>query len=234
MIDHDRFLVLAAASLTEPLVPEDAGDLERHLAGCPACRRSLAAMDRDHRRLVGLLEPQSVAPRVRVAVARRAGERPRPSPLSLLAAAALLSLLLVGAAAIAGGLAQRARSIPGHAGTWTTTYCATQSRSRLVDCSRWGDGRTLTLEIDSSDRPHVIFRDSLGTSCSNDPVTQGSPYPDPGGHEGLQLSVEIPSSCGVLPLGVDGHYELYRDPDSDTLWEDPDGDDWGLIWDRRR
>jgi hypothetical protein len=37
------------------------------------------------------------------------------------------------------------------------------------------------------------------------------------------------SGCGAFGMG--GYtIQLYHDPGSDTVWEDPDGDGWGVTW----
>jgi hypothetical protein len=99
---HDRALELAATALDFALAPADAAELDSHLAGCPACARTAAALRGD---LAFLRRPATLLPSRRVddAVhAAIAGREPRTSPqrlLVLVAATALLLVALLGVAA---------------------------------------------------------------------------------------------------------------------------------------
>jgi hypothetical protein len=76
--DHERYLLLAAKRLSEPLTREEDAELEAHLASCPSCRAIAAGMRRDDIRLHAALTPVPVAPRVRERVlAEAAGSSPR-------------------------------------------------------------------------------------------------------------------------------------------------------------
>ena len=105
MNDHERFLLLAAQRIEEPLARELDDELEAHLSSCPSCRATAAGMRRDDIRLRAVLSPVSVAPRVREAVlAEASGRRRRAAAwrvLSVLAAAVVIAV--VGVPFIAGG-----------------------------------------------------------------------------------------------------------------------------------
>jgi hypothetical protein len=108
MNDHERFLLLAAQRIEEPLAREVDDELEAHLSACPSCRATAAGMRRDDIRLRAVLSPVAVAPRVREAVlAEASGRRRRAAAwrvLSVLAAAVVIAV--IGVPLIAGGPGQ--------------------------------------------------------------------------------------------------------------------------------
>jgi len=96
---HERAMELAASAIDFALGRDDAAELQAHLAGCPACARSAAALRNDAAaiRLPALRPSRRADDAVYAAIARRDA---RTSPRVLvLAAAALLLVALLGVAA---------------------------------------------------------------------------------------------------------------------------------------
>lgn len=99
---HDRILELAATGLDFRLAASEVSELDAHLARCPACARTAAALRAD---TTALRRPAALIPsrRVDAAVAAAiAGRDPRTSPqrmFVLVAATALLLVALLGVAA---------------------------------------------------------------------------------------------------------------------------------------
>ena len=123
----------------------------------------------------------------------------------------------------------------GFPGSWETIDCA-QDGSGTVDCGVWGDGSRMTLSIAIGDQPKVSFADEYASSCVNAGsrsarwVGAGTGY-----YEDIFLYAELSKTgCGRYQQGASVTFQLYHDPGSDTLWEDEDGDGWGLIWVRSR
>jgi len=102
MIDHERFRLLAAKRVGGRLDPDEATELDTHLASCRPCRIEADQLERDHRLLSAALSDAPVAPQVRSAVVAAARGGRRSSPWLLLAAAALLLLALSAAVVFVG------------------------------------------------------------------------------------------------------------------------------------
>jgi hypothetical protein len=126
----------------------------------------------------------------------------------------------------------------GYTGNWTTIDCATWWEEgpdgHIVDCDRWGDGSSMTLRIGPGETPRIVFQDDYASSCAvaSSPSTRwvgaGS-----GSYADLGLVVTLTKTgCGTFQAGGSVELGLYHDPGSDTLWEDGDGDGWGIIWQR--
>ena len=97
---HGRALELAAAAIDFDLTSAEAGELDAHLATCPTCARRAAALRADASTLrlpLKLLPSPRVDAAIHAAIARR---RARPQRVLLLAAAALLLAVLLGALAV--------------------------------------------------------------------------------------------------------------------------------------
>lgn len=96
--EHDRYRLLAAGSIDGRISPDEARDLERHLAGCPDCRAELSGLLADHEWLSAPRSPVAPPADVRTSVlaAARSPRVPRTSDAAgpflpaFLAAAALL------------------------------------------------------------------------------------------------------------------------------------------------
>lgn len=104
MTGHARALELAIAGLDFGLTAEERGELAAHLAGCPACAESLAAMQADADRLAAGPELRAPA-RVREAVVAAALDERATSVLrrpQMVIAIALLAVVLVGATVAVG------------------------------------------------------------------------------------------------------------------------------------
>jgi len=140
-------------------------------------------------------------------------------------------LAIVVASVLAPPIAGAAES-SGFAGTWRSTDCAQWWEDGHLDCTVWGDGSGLWLFIGRGDAPRAIFLDDHATACANAGsnttrwIGAGTgEYDDPF----LWLTFEK-SGCGVTFKGGYGGVQLYHDAGSDTVWEDPDGDGWGVVW----
>jgi predicted anti-sigma-YlaC factor YlaD len=103
MIDHVAARRLAATAIDLPLEADEATELERHLATCPACRIVSSALARDAAALRHLdLGPVPIAVRADVAIA---ADRGRSGPVGRWGALVVLAALLVvalGSGALAG------------------------------------------------------------------------------------------------------------------------------------
>jgi hypothetical protein len=107
MIAHRRFELLALASLDFALTAAEAAELDGHLATCAGCRSRVTAYRRDDAGLRAMAVVHAPA-RVRAAVVSAAERRrTRPSGWRLLAVAAALALLAIGALLGAAALLQR-------------------------------------------------------------------------------------------------------------------------------
>jgi hypothetical protein len=121
-------------------------------------------------------------------------------------------------------------STHGFAGNWQTTDCAQFDGD--LHCDIWGDGSHMTLNIGRGDTPRVSFQDSYASSCDN----AGSPstrWVGQGKGYYFEIWLFAPLSktgCGTYQAGSGVELQFYYDTGSDTLWEDEDGDGYGLIW----
>ena len=109
---HGRALELAAAAIDFSLTAAEAGELEAHLAACPACARRAAALRADASRLgrpLTLLPSRRVDDAVYAAIVRQPA---RPQRLMLVAAAALLLVSLLGAVAVGAYLLRTRQTLP--------------------------------------------------------------------------------------------------------------------------
>jgi hypothetical protein len=106
---HTTFLELAAAGIDFRLTSAEQASLDGHLAGCPACRTSVAGLHADAAAIAGLPEAR-LDPRRAAAVLDAALHGPVRSPvpvLRLALVAALLGALVVGAALVGAELLRR-------------------------------------------------------------------------------------------------------------------------------
>ncbi len=120
----------------------------------------------------------------------------------------------------------------GFPGTWQAVDCAQWWEDGHLACDVWGDGSDLSLSIGRGDTPKVGLQDSYASFCANNGSTAtrfvASGY---GTYSGGQLTpTYTKSGCGRVGAGGFVGADLYHDPGSDTLWEDPDGDGWGIVW----
>jgi hypothetical protein len=105
MIDHERFLMLAAADVSGELNEAERAELESHVASCPSCRQEAARMWLDQRALVAASAEVPVPAATRAAVVAAIRQRPARAIWPGLAAAALLIIALAGTAFVAGSRA---------------------------------------------------------------------------------------------------------------------------------
>jgi len=122
----------------------------------------------------------------------------------------------------------------GFEGTWSSTDCAQWwTDGGATDCARWGDGSTLRLTIGSGERPAATYDDASCLASGAAPTAFTAL--GTGMYERPFLWIVFDRrGCDSFGAAGDGRLQLYRDPGSDTLWEDEDGDGWGLIWHRVR
>ena len=110
--DHDRTLELAASAIDYSLTAAQSAALDAHLATCPACDRSAAALRSDASALRPRTTPLT-SRRVDDAVsAAIAGRRATSPSLLVLVTAVLLLIALLGVAATAGNLLLRSWWMP--------------------------------------------------------------------------------------------------------------------------
>ena len=122
----------------------------------------------------------------------------------------------------------------GFQGTWETIDCAQWWQDgRPVNCSVWGDSSKLRLTVGPGTEPTATYEDSSAICPARPaelpPFTAGGTGTFAPPHLWLTFAS---AGCPSFGNGGDGRVQLYRDPGSDTLWEDEDGDGWGLIWRR--
>ena len=127
------------------------------------------------------------------------------------------------------------RSTHGFAGVWTSIDCATwweeTPDGHLVDCDRWGDGSTFKLIIGGGTSPHVVLLDDYASDCADGNTPTQLVGVGAGAYIDVWLFVEpLTVRCGPARGAMSVSY--YYDLGSDTLWEDEDGDGWGLVFRR--
>jgi N-acetylneuraminic acid mutarotase len=100
MLDHERFLELAAASIDFELSPSEATELDRHLAGCGSCRLAMQAMRDDARAIMSLPVRAMPLDRSEDVLAGALTVRRQTGTLRLALVAAVLALVAVGGLAV--------------------------------------------------------------------------------------------------------------------------------------
>jgi hypothetical protein len=119
-----------------------------------------------------------------------------------------------------------------YTGNWISTDCASWWEDAHLDCQQWGDGSFMTLHIGVGDAPRAVYRDSYASVCANN----GSPSTrwvaaGSGEYDDIFLWLTFTKSgCGTFGDGGYGGVQLSTDVGSDTMWEDEDGDGWGITW----
>jgi hypothetical protein len=123
----------------------------------------------------------------------------------------------------------------GFAGHYTATDCATwweenPDGSHDIDCSIWGDGSAMTLDIAMGAQPRVELVDSYATFCANANLPTTFTAVGSGTFlDANNLEVTFADTfCGTVALGEGEPLGLYGPVP--TLWNDPDGDGWGTVW----
>lgn len=107
MTSHNAFLELAATGIDFPLAGADRARLERHLAECTSCARSVSAIRADAALIAGMPKPRLAEGRSAELLATVLRPRGLEQPLRLLIAVALLGLLIAGALMAGARLLQR-------------------------------------------------------------------------------------------------------------------------------
>ena len=174
MNDHERFLLLAAQRIDEPLTREADAELEAHLSSCPSCRTTAAAMRRDDIRLRAILSPVTVAPRVRTAVlAEASGRRRRAASwrvLSVLAAAVVIAVVAV--PFIVGG----PRQGPGSGGV-TPSQASVPTASPTPPPTSPTDSPTPSVELSQEPSPSTAAPSPVLTGSVNGSFTYSESQP---------------------------------------------------------
>jgi len=125
----------------------------------------------------------------------------------------------------------------GFAGHYTATDCATwweenPDGSHDINCSIWGDGSAMTLDIGMGAQPRVEFVDSYATFCAN--ANLPTTYTAVGSGVFVDANnLEVTFSdvfCGDVAMGGDVQRQMGLYGPDPTLWDDPDGDGWGTVW----
>ncbi len=132
MSDHERFLLLAAKEIGEPLTERERADLDAHRGKCPACRFAAAGMRRDDVALRAVLTGAPVAPDVRSRIVAEASGQRQIDARLLLALAAVLLLGVIAVPLMVGGPpAQTALATPSAtvAGTPVPSFAESPSPS---------------------------------------------------------------------------------------------------------
>ena len=118
-------------------------------------------------------------------------------------------------------------------GVWTTIDCAQWWQGDRVDCSVWGDSSELRMTIGPGEQPNATYTDSAAQCAARSAAPTRLTANGVGTFEQPFLWLTFTTiGCRSFGKDGDGRLQLYHDPGSDTLWEDEDGDEWGLIWRR--
>lgn len=162
MNDHERFLLLAAQRIAEPLTRAVDDELEAHLSSCPICRATAAAMRRDDIRLRAVLAPVPVAPRVRAAVlAEASGTRRRAvAGRLILGLAAAAGIAAIGVQLIAGGPREVRSDIP----TPSQAFLPTASPTPAPTASPTPSAQPSQEPSPSTDAPSPVISGSVNGS----------------------------------------------------------------------
>lgn len=156
MNDHETFLLLAAKQIGERLSDQEEAELSAHLAACPSCRATAAAMRRDDILLRGELGVVPVSPRVRRRVMDQASGVRRIDWRTVLALAA--TLVVAGAGATILGVGGRPSS--------TSPLAAIASPSPTVEASSTVRSASVSPSVSAS--PEASPSSSPGASWSVD------------------------------------------------------------------
>lgn len=132
---------------------------------------------------------------------------------------------------------------PGQApisGTWETIDCAQHYADGTVDCTKFGDGSTITLEIRPGKKAALRLTDDYSQACVDDgqpPLfhAKGKGMYEVDEPEARTLNADFTKwGCGnARPQSGTFYLPFYWDPGSDTLWTDVPDDgyiDWGYLW----
>ena len=157
MTPHDTFLELAAAAIDFELSSSDRGRLDAHLAGCPVCDRSAAAIRGD---ALGLAHLPSVTlpDRRGTEILQRALHPAATShPLRLVLVTALLALLALGSLVAGAELLRRSREdlsvvLPVPSSSPTPTPSDTDAPAPSVETNPPPDGVIAYVGVESGRR----------------------------------------------------------------------------------
>lgn len=144
LVRHQRIEDLAAASIDWDLSKAESGELEAHLAGCPACRATLAAYQAQSGLLRDLASADAPAQVRRVVLSAAAGRDRRPATWRLLVAAILALLVVAGSIVVGSFLSRRTPVEPNLSGprVWSSTSIAGTVReaTSINSLTRAGSG----------------------------------------------------------------------------------------------
>ena len=101
-----------------------------------------------------------------------------------------------------------------------------------MDCSRWGDGSSLTLHIGMGQTPQIAYQDSYNAFCATQGGTSASwVSAGVGTSSNVLIEASLKGGCGT-PGDTTQQMHLYYEVANDTIWEDEDGDGWGYHYHR--
>jgi hypothetical protein len=186
MIDHVAARRLAATAIDLRLETDEATELDRHLATCPACRNVSTALSRDAAALRHLdLGPVPIAVRADVAIA---ADRGRSGPVGRWGALVVLAALLVvalGGGALGGIGSGKAPGNPAFA-------------AQAVD---W---RTGLIDVHASDLWIQVGDRRLTTT--SDAAVKAAPGQDSRTLEALWASSDDKIGLRLFVVSVEGHW----------------------------
>jgi hypothetical protein len=118
----------------------------------------------------------------------------------------------------------------GFSGRWQSIDCASLEGAP-PDCSVWGDGSLQFMTIGPGATPAATYQDTYASVCADNGGPSRWVAAGSGEYDDIFLWLTFTKSgCGTFGMGGYGGVQLYHDPGSDTIWEDEDGDGYGLIW----
>ncbi len=236
MDEHARSLDLVAASLDFPLAPDEQELLRRHLAVCLTCSASARSMRADATTLAGL--DRVPAPgRVRMAVVRAASDPAAARGAGVgwrwSAAAAVLAIVVVGGALLAGVLVDRSRRPTPVASRPVTAEVSPSVRPTPIDDASIApstDEPTHRPSTRPTDRhsPAPTDRPTPGaTDDATAPPTPATGWQDEGivdAFEGRTISLVLARpGGGLVAIGREAASAL------PSVWVSDDGIAWMLV-----
>lgn len=124
-------------------------------------------------------------------------------------------------------------SAHGPAGNWTSVDCAQwEADPARMDCSRWGDGSSLTLHIGMGENPQITYEDAYNTYCASKGATSEKwVSAGTGTSSNASIVASLKGGCGTLGDATQ-QMHLYYEIGNDTIWQDEDADGWGYHFHR--
>ena len=117
----------------------------------------------------------------------------------------------------------------GYDGSWQATDCAASGPA--LNCGLWGDGSQLRLDIGSGEQPEARFRDTAAAGCGPDGTAGPGEATGRAKFEGVHLWITFTNvTCMATSDSYQNPMQLYKALSDAGLWQDPDGDEWGIVW----